>query len=283
MMNNPIQFIDAHFHPHNSRACHLFIHLDPDSYSYAIVDKEQNCLSVLFKKYFPQSTETFSAFNRLEILRAENENVNLDFGKVKISVETKAFTFIPEELYSPADLHQYSKFIGIEPAAVLLNSDIRPLGIKAISAVAPDLENSLKKSFIDPLIVSQANPFIAGIYQLQGQGSQSEFFLNFNHDSFEAAVIRKGNLEFYNIFEISNTDEFNYYILNLVNQLELDRSLPVTLSGEIDRENERYLRLQKYFEQLSFAEASLLTNGPDVDKPFAPHRVFSLLSLDLCE
>ena len=280
MMNNLIDFTDKQFQPNNSSACHLLIHLDSDSYSYAIVDKEQNRLSVLFKKYFPQSPDTFSAFNRLEILRAENENVNLDFGKVKISVETKAFTFIPEELYASADLPKYGKFIGVEPSVVLLNSDIRPLGIKAIAAVEPNLANDLKVTFSDPLIVSQANPFIAGIYQLQAQG---ELFLNFNHDSFEAAVFRKGTLELYNIFETSNNDEFNYYILNLINQLELDRNFPVVLSGEIDSGNERYLRLQKYFEQLTFADASLLANGREVDKQFALHRVFSLLSLDLCE
>lgn len=282
-MNNPIHFTDEHFYPHNSAFCHLFIHLDTDSYSYTIVSKETNRLNVLFKKHFPESTATFSASNRLEILLGENENLNLDYAKVKISVETKAFTFIPEELYTPADLLQYRKYIGAEPQSALLNTDIRPFAIKNISAVEADLENNLKNAFKDPLILSQANPFISGVHSLQQKGNQSELFLNFNSNRFEAAVIKNGALEFYNIFDISSADEFNYFILNLLEQLNIDPSLPVTLSGEIDSENEMYLRLQKYFEQLFFAEIDVWSNVSEVSNQVAPHRFFSLLALDLCE
>ena len=280
MMKDPINFTDEHFQRQNSGSCHLLIHLDADSYSYAIVEKDQNSLKALTKKYFGQNTETFSAYDRLEILKAENDDVNLAFDRVKISVEARSFTFVPEDLYSADDLAKYSKFIGAEPKSGLLMTDIKPYGIKNITAVDADLEMNLRNAFNNPIICSQANPFILGVYALLDEAKGNQFFLNFTRDSFEAAVIKNNTLEFYNIFEISNADEFNYFILNLISQLNIDRNLTVTLSGEIDENNDLYERLQKYFEHMLFAQSPLIKNSSAIP---APQRFFTLLSLNLCE
>ena len=247
MINDPINFRDEHFQPHQAPSCHLLIHLDTDSYSYAIIDQAQNQLKALVKNYFGERTESFSTFDRLEILKAENEIIGLNFGKVKISVETRAFTFVPDELYTDADLSKYSKFIGVEPDTTLLTADISAFGIKNVTVIEPDLDSILKDAFPESLIVSQANSFLAGAANLAKAGGESQLYLNINVDSFEAAVIKNGSLDFYNIFEVNNTDEFNYFLVNLITQLNIDRNLPVSLSGEIQADDERYQRLQKYF------------------------------------
>jgi len=280
MKNDPINFTDEHFQRQNSVSCDLLIHLDADSYSYAIIDKEQNSLKALVKKYFGQITDTFSAFDRLEILKAENDDVNLPFTRVKISVETKAFTFVPSELYSAADLPKYSKFIGAEPESGFLTADLKPFGIKNITAVDADLEVNLRNAFRNPIICSQATPFILGVFTLLDTANRKQLFLNFSRNCFEAVVIKDNSLEFYNTFEISNADEFNYFILNLIGQFNIDRNLAVTLSGEINEQNELYERLQKYFEHLLFAESALTETVSSIP---APQRFFTLLSLRLCE
>jgi hypothetical protein len=280
MINDPINFRDEHFQPHQSPSCHLLIHLDTDSYSYAIIDQAQNQLKALVKNYFGEKTESFSTFDRLEILKAENENIGLDFGKVKISVETRAFTFVPDELYSDADLSKYSKFIGVEPDTALLTADISAFGIKNVTAVERELDSILTNAFPESLIVSQANSFLAGVAKLAKGGNESQLYLNTNIDTFEAAVIKNGSLDFYNIFEVSNADEFNYFLVNLINQLNIDRNLPVFLSGEIQAGDEQFQRVQKYFATLNFANNDLLNQATGVRNP---HRLFSLASLDLCE
>ncbi|HUH33080.1 MAG TPA: DUF3822 family protein [Daejeonella sp.] len=281
MMNNPILFTDDQFNPQNAGACHLLIHLETSSYSYAIVDKNNGRLNIVAKNYFPENASIHSDLSRLEILRAENEFVNLDFEKVKVSLQTQAFTFVPQELYSQADLPQYSKFIGAKPESTLLNDNIHSFGIMGISAVDAELKIALQNAFTDPLIVAQANPIIAGVHRLRMNGNPVQLFLNFNIDSFEAVVIKNDTLEFYNIFEIATADEFNYFLLNLITEFSIDLSHGVIVSGEIESQNERYQRLQKYFESILLAET--LTNSDEAFKGFKSHVFFSLLSLDLCE
>lgn len=280
MINDPINFADEHFQPHQSPSCHLLIHFDAASYSYAIIDQAQKQLKALVRNNFGERTESFSTFDRLEILKAENENISLNFGKVKISVETRAFTFVPDELYSEADLFEYGKFIGVEPDTALLTADINAFGIKNVTAVEPDLNHVLRNAFPESLIVSQANSFLAGVAKLAKAGNDSQLYLNINADSFESAVVKNGSLEFYNIFEVSNTDEFNYFLLNIITQLDIERRFPVSLSGDIQADDETYQRIRKYFETVSFSNDALLNQATGINNP---HRLFSLVSLDLCE
>ena len=283
MMNSQIHLTDEQFSLNNTAGSHLLIRLSDSSYSYAIVDKDQNRPGVLVEKKLGMHAESMSIAEKLEIILADNGYLKGDFRKVKISVETKAFTFIPEELYSSADLPQYSKFIGSQPDSAVLSSSIRPYGITTVCAIDEDLTVNLKSLFNDPLLVSQANPFIAGIHKLVIAGNPEGLFLNFNRDNFEAAIIRNGTLEFYNIFDITNADEFNYFLLNLISQLTLDRSTAVSVGGKIEKEDQHFLRVAKYFDKILFLNVELMEKAPDLFKQVPPHRFFSLLSLDLCE
>ena len=283
MMNSPIHLTDEEFNLDSSGDRHLLIHIADQSYSCAIIDKERSRLGVVVKKKFGQQAGSMNSSEKLEIILSDNGYLKQDFQSVKISVETTAFTFVPEELYSDDDLPQYTKFMGASPDSVVLSSNIRPYGIANICAIDAAFGSKLRSVFRDPLIVSQANPFIAGIYSRIISGNPSGLFLNCCTDRFEAAVVQSGTLEFYNIFRTRTTDEFNYYLLSLISQLALDRSMAVTLSGEIQQEDENFMRLSKYFDNISFSDSRIMRNGSDVFKRLPSHEFFSLMSLDLCE
>jgi len=282
-MNSPIHLTDEHFSLSKTAGSHLLIRLADNSYSYAIVDAEHSRPLVLVKNKLSPQTESMSSTEKLEIILTENPYLKGDFGKVKISVETKAFTFIPAELYDDADLPQYSKFVGSTCESEVLSSDIPAYGIKTVCAIDAALVTQLKSSFHDPLIVSQANPFLNGVYQLVVSGSPEGLFLHFNTGSFEAAIVRNGILEFYNIFEIATADEFNYFLLNLMSQLTLDQNTAVSLSGEINKEDENFERVAKYFDKIDFTGSQEMNAAPEAFSRVPAHTFLALLSLGLCE
>ncbi len=281
MMNNPIRFTDAHFLPQKSVHCHLLIHLDTDSYSYAIVDQAENRLYALVKKHYNLGIDSFNILNRFSNLQQENEHINLAYSQIKISVNTGAFTFIPDALFAAENLPQYSAFTGASPDSTILNTYISSAGINNIVALETELTDTLTNTFDKPLVLNQANPFIAGIFALAGPGSRSGFFINFNHHGFEAALIDDQKLKFYNSFEITATEDFNYFLLNMITQLSLDPEKQLTVSGAIDSDDKLYEILQKYFGQIIFAEPERPDNFSESGLKL--HQHFSLLSLDLCE
>ena len=96
--------------------------------------------------------------------------------------------------------------------------------------------------------------------------------------------LKESRLEFYNIFEFANADEFNYYLLHIIESLSLEtEQTHVTVSGKISDTDEVYKRLGKYFPILGFADSRVLLKYPEKFEEVHQHTYFSLLALDLCE
>jgi preprotein translocase subunit SecA len=89
----------------------------------------------------------------------------------------------------------------------------------------------------------------------------------------------------YNILECINADEFNYYLLNTIDSLDLDSTnTKVMISGDVTSGNDEYYqRIIKYFKTPEFADSRLIVNQPELFKNVSPHTYFSLISLDECE
>ena len=283
MTNNSIHLTESDFKQPDFENCHLLIQLNPDGYAYAIVEKAQNRIIALGKNQQLSDSSENSLLQQFENFRRENETLVGSFQKVKISVKTHSFTFIPEELFEKNSLSEYSKFIASDPEDILIQSHIKIAKTFNILAINPDLIRALQSVFSAPFIVSQADAMIGAACNHAENENQSELFLNFSARSFEAVFICNQQFTFYNTFDIPTPDDFNYFLLNLISELNIDCSKPVTVSGEIDTNDDNYARLNKYFEQIFFADPIASFNDSESFKEVQSHLFFPVLSLDLCE
>ncbi|RYY78814.1 MAG: DUF3822 family protein, partial [Moraxellaceae bacterium] len=101
-----------------------------------------------------------------------------------------------------------------------------------------ELTETLFEAYPEAKVYSQAEPLIDGImYNYQGE----KLILQFNDSSFEFLLIDNHIVKYYNIFPISTPDDFNYYLLFVLQQLSLTGSdFDVILSGDIDKESLLY-------------------------------------------
>ncbi|MBC7746249.1 MAG: DUF3822 family protein [Flavobacterium sp.] len=283
MTYNPIVFKDKNFQSHEISNCHLLIRFNSNSYSYIIIDQSQNEVIAVGKFTLNSNFTNSNVFEQFQNFCKENEDLNLSFGKVKISLETHSFTFIPDDLFFKGDLQDYSKFMVCKPDDIILDRKLSLPGIHNIILLGSEHIKLLKNTFHEPLIFSQVEPFIAAAFKLVENGSHAELFLNFNSESFEAAVIKNQNLQFYNIFSIAGADDFNYFLLNVLTHLDPDTKQLVCISGEINQNMELYFRLAKYFDHISFADAGNIVDTSKLPEEIHSHLYFSVSGLNLCE
>lgn len=277
-MNNPIHFTDENYRMQQPGNDDLLIHIGAHSISYAIVGENQ--VKVLFEAAFPEQGKA-PLEKRFEEFWQSQPQLQTEFKNIKVSVETGKFTFIPKQLYTEAELGGYARFIQPNQASDVLVNNISPAELKNISAIDTLLQQQLQKRFKNPSIFSQVEPFIEGIYQVNSHSS-NHLFLNFYTGGFEAAFLQNGHLKFYNTFQVENADEFNYFLLNLIQQFSLDtRDTKITLTGMISQTDEIYKRVQKYFANISLGISKQPINNLPASIP--AHTYFSLLSLHLCE
>jgi hypothetical protein len=146
------------------------------------------------------------------------------------------------------------------------------------------LHLALNRIFHRPKIYGQASTFIQGIKKNYKQNTGPSLYIDIHNKHIQIAYFKQSELSFYNIFDCINADEFNYFILNIIESLQLDiEQTSVILSGNVIKDDEYCQRVEKYFKNIRFADSRLIVNHPEIFNGVFSQTFFSLLTLDLCE
>ncbi len=268
-----LHLIDENFQSQISEECDLLMQITSSRFSYAVINQEQ--VKVLFDAPLNQENEMKDFFENDPLLK-------LHFHRVKVATDTFKFTFIPTEVYADENLKDYNKYIQISPSNLFL-SDISAQKIKNITSLDNGLKRFLNEKFQNHTLVSSANPLIEAATRIYAD-SGKQLILNLNAHSFEAIVLENSKLLFYNIFSIAKPDDFNYFLLFILKELDLNPAeISPIVCGQIETSSETYHRLQKYFARIKFADPSLLIHLPSAFRLAPVHHFFSLIGLNLCE
>jgi len=276
-MNNigTIHLKDPNFDLNPAESSELLIKVSPKRLSYAIINEEKKVTALYDTALQMSLTET------VDELFAENSYLKLNYKSVKIQVETFNFTFIPDELFSEDNLHIYKGLFAASPSDKARVSRIRKAGISNVFTFREEITETLFEVLPEAKVYSQAEPLIDGImYNYQGE----KLILQFNDSSFEFLLINNQIVQYYNIFPLSSPDDFNYYLLFVLQQLGLNEAdLEVILSGDIDRESLLFKRVEKYYSKVSFASNIRLARLSAAFNQVPEHQFFTLFNLYLCE
>lgn len=83
-----------------------------------------------------------------------------------------------------------------------------------------------------------------------------EIYINLMHQKLEVCVLSNGEFIFYNLFETKTKEDFLFYILYSLNQLDISPNMVSLYAfGDILNSPDYYETLQKYVRHISFNEA----------------------------
>lgn len=279
-MNNvgTLHLKDKNYLPDQAGSCELLIKHNKHKLSYAIRNIQSNELYVIYDAALSGSMEeTFAG------LSTQNEYLNQKFGRVKVSSETFNFVFIPSELYAESSSSSFRNFVqSTKPTSTFTNTMLEGK-VHTVSAVEDSVIVPLKKRFPNAVVYSQAEALVESALKSSADSSGLKVTIQFNSGSFEMVIVSDGEFVFYNIFSFENADDFNYYLLLIKQQFELQQDTPVLLAGEIEKYSELYRRISRYFQHIRFSDSTAMVKHPDSFKLLPSHQFFSLLSMSLCE
>ncbi|MEO8795987.1 MAG: DUF3822 family protein [Daejeonella sp.] len=280
-MNNKEQFSDELYQLNESETKDLLIQLGDHYISYAVINPEQKILHYLARtKVNPELSLQQNLDNLIEL----NTDLTLKYRKVKICVDTNRFTFIPEDLFDENLIDEYAHFINSDTNSKINVASLGDLAIKNVFAINHELSENLQLRFDKPSVSTSICPFLSACYILL-TADPSELFINFNEKSFGAAYFVDGDFIFYNQFEFETQEEFNYYLLNLINQLEIHlATCKVRISGNSDQRAQNKSVIEKYFLEISQPDVNqILQTSSSISSKADLQSYFNLISLSLCE
>lgn len=267
MSNNSLLLVDPNFKADASANCHLLLKITNDSFSYAVVSKDTEEINVIFDKQGCEDVQKDlkSAF--------ETDNyLSLTYGAVKAAVHTSNFIFIPDEWFENENLAVYAQYLGSDAKIYTKHNKI--LGFNTVFCLNDEVKTHLpEKADLFP----HSEPLVALFNHL----ADESLLIDFTAVSFNVLYTKDKKIVFQNHYESETADEFNYFLLLMIEQLDLNDSIPVYIQGIINEDDEHYNCLLKYFNQLYFffpagkQNSELLADMPK-------HYFSGLLALDLC-
>ncbi|KQR70325.1 DUF3822 family protein [Pedobacter sp. Leaf176] len=267
MSNNSLLLVDPDFKADASVNCHLLLKITNDSFSYAVVDKDSGQVTIIFDKQGCDDVEQ-------ELKSAFETDVYLSrkYVTIKAAVHTANFIFVPDEWFDEDNLSVYTKFLGSE--GKIYNQQHEESGFNTLFSLDEKVEEQLPEHTV---VYPQSSPLLA----LSGHLSGDALLIDFTALSFNVLFVKDDKVRFQNHYDTETAAEFNYFLLLMIEQLDLTEFIPVYIQGIINEDDDYYNTLLKYFNNIHFfLPVGKHNNTLLEDMP--KHYFSGLLALDLC-
>ena len=273
MNNNSILLIDPDFEPANSANLSLLVKIGADTFSYAIIDNEKKFVHAVYDEQ-----ECESGYQKLNERLKTDAYLKLDYKNVKVATHTPNVIFVPQELYNEDDVKVYSKyFVDANSNNVYVQPTLQQ-AFNTIFSVPASAEKVIDENWGENIKLQQN----AGLIELAANIKDDTFIIDFTVGSFQLIYVKQQQVAFMQSYEFEDIEELTYYLLLIVNQLNVNTAqTAVKVCGIIHEGDEKWNCLSQYFNQtdLLVLSTDLDTNILD-DMP--AHYYTSLLALQQC-
>ncbi|WP_430412532.1 DUF3822 family protein [Kordia sp.] len=259
----------------------LSIQISLNGLSFCILDTIENKITSL--QHFTFETVTNPLQLEVEIINTLNAHKNIfdqSFQEVTISHINTLATFVPKPLFSDKNLPDYLKYNNkILPNDyitfdVVTNNDMVNVYIPYVN-----INNLFFDKYGSFTYKHFATILLENIFQLPDTSDGTVVYVHVQKDQFEIIVVKNKKLLLYNSFEYVTAEDFIYYVLFTIEQLELNTNeLQLYFLGDIEKEDHLYTITYTYVRNVSFIDKKYpFTFHESVLKP-KNHTDFTLLT-----
>lgn len=276
------RLFDENYHQ-KSAQLHLHLLLSKSHLFAAYFDAEVGKYVGVHSIFLGEHESWFSA--EKEILPLIKKHFTPPFKKVKLAISDKLYTLVPKALFQEEALETYITFnhsLEEKEAYSLLYENVEPYQATLVYAIPKNLKEKLDKHFTSASWHSHIAPFLE--MAAFEKKTETQVILNIQHLGFDCLFLKEGKLQFLNSFECKNVDDFIYFLLYIMEQLQLDReSSQVHLQGNFEEKSTLFEMLYKYIRNLHLVSRNDTIQYALVLNEVPQQYYKNLFSLHLCE
>ena len=277
-----IDVIDDSFDKNITTSYFLSIQVSLDGLSFSVLDPVRN-IYVLFRHISFKNKDT--NYSQTQEILITNKVLNYNYKRIYFLFNTSNATIVPGSLYNYEETKQALLFTSrIEVDHFKIESQkIKLANAWNMFAIPNFLYYLVKNQYPEVVFFQQYTPLIEANLLSGVVTTEPVMYLNIQNDIFDIVILKRYNLLFCNSFKYNNPEEFAYFTLNCIKQLNLDqKTLKVVLSGIELGSGSFFLMLNKYLNSVSIIQSSrhfdYCTGFTAVNR----EEFYNLFSLPLC-
>ena len=228
----------------------LSIQVSLSGLSFCVFDLLQNSISVLKSVTFQENQvieeQLWKTFSEFPILSER-------FDEIKVIHDNNLNTFVPQSLFDENYLGSYLQYnIKVFENDLFAFDSLKVQQINNVYVPYVNINNFLLDQFqtFDYLHVNTV--LVDKLLDNSKYIFEKQVFVHVQQKHFEMVVVQNGKLLFFNSFEPSTPEDFIYYILFTLEQLQLNpENCSVELLGTITEDSDFYKIAYKYIRNCS--------------------------------
>jgi hypothetical protein len=239
---------------HKSKA--LSIQISLSGLSFCILDKHYNTIDHFKQVTFDKKATPFEVLERLTTVLNTNTIYDQKFNQILLIYQNEISSCVPKSLFNEDNCADYLKF-----NAKILNSDFfahDEITINdIINVYVPyiNINNYIFDRYGAFEYKHASTILIQSLLQLEAKFKDTKLYVNVSNTHFEIIAIDKGQLLFYNTFDHLTKEDFIYFILFTIEQLQLNpETILLKLLGDISKDDEYFNIVYKYIRFVEIIE-----------------------------
>jgi len=259
----------------------LSIQVSLNGLSFCILHTITNEITALRHFHFDSVTNPIQLEKEITtILNEEDTLLNQQFEAVTVSHVNTLSTFVPKPLFSDKHLADYLKY----------NNKILPNDYMTFDVIA---NNDMVNVYIPYVNINNlffekygafhfkhfATILLENIFQLPASSEEPTVYVHVQKTHFEIVVVEQKKLLFYNSFAYTSSEDFIYYLLFTLEQLQLNtNTLALYFLGAIDKSDVLYTVTYTYVRHVHFLDKKYAFDFHESVAQPQPHHDFTLLT-----
>ena len=259
---------------------HLSIQIYLGGFSFCVYHpKSQKHIAFQYYEFKEKQKTPENLLKEFKSIFDANQLLNQSYKKLIVIHQNELFTTVPNNYLDKNNLKQYLQHtVKVLPIDYVSYDSLKPIDANIVYIPFVNINNFLFHKFGGFDFYHSATLLTKILQEKQKDTSVPKVYINVYQNSFELLVFEKQELLFLNSFDFRTAQDFIYYILFVLEQLQLDpNSVTIELLGAIEKESELYEISRKYLRNLTIYDEKNPCLTSDFDS-IPKHAHFSLLN-----
>ncbi|WP_313113701.1 DUF3822 family protein [Aequorivita sediminis] len=253
----------------------LSVQVSLNGLSFLVTNPKSEETVFFIEKTLDHSTTPEELLMDIESIMSQNNILNSSFSEVTVVYSTPIYSLVPAPIFDETKASEYLKFNSKILANDYMAHDvIEKHDIVVVYVPFMNINNYFFEKYGSFNYYHATSILLKAILEKE-RYSLPKMFLNFQKNNFDCIVLKDGQLQLCNSYNYRTPEDFIYYTLFCMEQLKLNPdTLPVTLLGEIDEDDDSYKIAYTYIRNIDFAKTEV--SEINLDSEISTHRHFIL-------
>ena len=253
----------------------LSIQFSLDGFSFCTTNTHNEVIEFSSYTFSKTKNSPELVLEKLQDIFKKEKSLQYDFETVTVIHQNNLNTLVPNEYFKEDALKSYLKYSIKTIATDLITFDeLDFMNSKNVYIPYVNINNFLFQNFGEFEYKHYSSVLLEKLFSIATNDICC--YIHVSKSTFDIVIIKNSNLQFFNIFEYKTKEDFMYYVLFTLEQLDLStEETLVSILGDMEEDSDLFRLMYTYIRNIDFLSSknAVFNNQKEISK----HSNFILL------